>query len=298
LRLVAAVLATVAVWPAIVQANDRVEAAERTMAAAYAALAGRLDRPAKAHLEADQVRWLGDRSACDANPARKAECLEGRYRGRAEMLAALAKGPYPFVSQHTIVRSGNGPNGRYIVDVAYPRFDGTSADFAAINRRFAVAAETGASDAMAYGNTEFTQTFALYRPAPAVVSVTFWRESVGATINIDLAGYLVDLSTGRMLEPQDVFVSGDGWRQRLAELVREELAKDSSPSDRKSEAGDIAAIMRDVAPKDYLFESDKLILSLSKVARERAMKGYVLAIPYGALTTILRADGPLGSLQR
>jgi len=292
LRLVATVLAAVAVWPAIVQANDRVEAAERKMTAAFAALVGKLDGPAKVHLEADQVRWLGDRSACDANPPGKTECLEARYRGRAETLAALAKGPYPFVSQQAIVRSGNGPNGRYTVDIAYPRFDGRSADFAATNRRFAGAAETEAADAIANGTTEITQTFALYRLTPSVMSVGLWREWVGGTINIDLAGYLVDLSTGRVLEPQDVFVPGDS---RVADLVREELGKDS---DRKGGAGDIAAIMREVVPKDYLFEDDKLILSLSAVARERAMKGYVVAIPYSALKGILRADGPLGSLQR
>lgn len=295
MRLFTAALAVVVIWPAIVQANDRVVAAERRMATAYAALVGKLDGPGKVHLEADQARFLGDRSACDANPPRKAECLEARYRGRAEMLAAIAKGPYAFVSQQAIVRSANAPNGRYSVDIAYPRFDGPSADFAATNRRFAAAAETEAADAMANGDTEITQTFALYRPAPSVVSLTLWREWAGATINIDLAGYLVDLSTGRMLEPQEVFVSGDSWRHRLAELVGEELAKDS---DRKGETGDIAAIMRGVAPKDYLFEDDKLILSLGAVARERAMKGYVVAIPYSALKGILRADGPLGSLQR
>jgi hypothetical protein len=295
LRRLAAVLATVAVWPAIVQANDRLEAAEHKMATAYAALEGRLGGAAKTHLQADQARWLGDRSACDADPPRKAECLEGRNSGRAEMLAAIAKGPYPFISQQAIVRSGNGPNGRYIVDIAFPRFDGPSVDFTAINRRFAAAAETEAADAVAYGNTGIVQTFALHRLAPSVVSVTFWREWAGATINIDLAGHLVDVGMGRMLEPPDVFVPGEGWRQRLAGLVREELAKDS---DRKSETGDIAAIMREVAAKDYLFEDDKLILSLNAVARERAMKGYVVAIPYGALKGVLRADGPLGSLQR
>jgi hypothetical protein len=271
------------------------EAVRRLKATAYAALVGKLGGPAKVHLEADQARFLGDRGACDASPPSKAECLEARYRGRAEMLAAIAKGPYPFISQQVIVRSANGPNGRHAVDIAYPRFDGQSADFASTNRRFAAAAETEASDAMTNGNTEITQTFALYRPAPSVVSVTLWREWAGATINIDLAGYLVDLPTGRILEPQEVFMPGDSWRHRLAELVGEELAKDS---DRKSEASDIAAIMREVAPKDYLFEDDKLILSLGAVARERAMKGYVVAIPYSALKGTLRAGGPLGSLQR
>jgi hypothetical protein len=295
----AAVLAAVAVWPLTAQADGRTEAAERKMTAAYATLDGKLGDAAKAHLEADQARWLGHRRACDANLPRKAECLQSRYRKRAQMLAALARGSYPFISQQAIVQSGNGPAGRYTVDVAYPRFDGQSADFAATNRRFAVAAEAEASDTVATGkNSEITQTFALYRPASSVVSVTFWREWAGATISIDLAGYLVDLSTGRMLEPQDVFAPGDRWRHRLAQLVGQELAKDPPDPDRKREASDVATIMSTVEPKDYLFEDDKLVLSLHKVASERGMKAYTVDMPYAALKSILRADGPLGSLQR
>lgn len=299
MKFLAGVLAVVAVWPVVTQAEGRVDAAERKMLAAYVALDGKLAGAAKAHLEADQARWLGDRRACDANPPRQAECLETRYRGRAQMLKAAAKLAYPFVSQQAIVRSGNGPDGRYAVDVAYPRFDGQSADFAAINRRFAAAAEAEASGAMATGrNCEITQTFSLYRPAPSVVSVAFWREWAAATISIDLAGYLVDLSTGRMLGPRDVFTPGDRWRHRLAQLVGQELARDPPDPDRKSEASDVRAIMSAVAAKDYLFEDDKLVLSLNTVASERRMKGYTVDIPYAALKGILRADGPLGSLQK
>ena len=299
MKLSAAVLAAVAVWSIVTQAEGRVEAAERKMTAAYAALVGSLDGPAKAHLEADQARWLGERRACDANPPRKAECLESRYRVRARMLVAVAKGPYPFISQQAIVLSANGPNGRYAVDIAYPRFDGHLADFAATNRRFAAAAEAELSDAKATGqNCEISQTFSLYRPSSSVVSVTFWREWVGATISIDLAGYLVDLSTGRMLEPQDVFAPGDRWRHRLAQLVGEELAKDPPDPDRKNEGSDMTTIMSAIEAKDYMFEGDKLVLSLNKVASGRSMKGYTVDIPYAALKVILRADGPLGSLQK
>jgi hypothetical protein len=298
-KLLTAVLAVIAVWPFMTQADGNVDAVERKMAAAYAALVGKLDGPAKVHLEADQARWLGDRRACEANPPRKAECLEARYRERAQLLAAVAKGTYPFISQQAIVQAGNGPHGRYAVDVAYPRFDGQSADFAALNRRFAAAAETELSDAVDTGqNCEVTQTFSLYRPASSVVSVTFWREWTGATINVGLAGYLIDLSTGRMLEPQDVFTPGDRWRHRLAELVGQELAKDAPDPDRKNEVSDIATIMSEVEAKDYLFEDDKLVLSLNKVARDRRMKGYTVGLSYAALKGILRADGPLGSLRK
>ncbi|MPZ34081.1 MAG: hypothetical protein GEV13_24365 [Rhodospirillales bacterium] len=299
MKLLATALAVAAVWPVTAQADGRTEAAERKMTAAYTALDGKLGGAARAHLEADQARWLGHRRACDASLPRKAECLQSRYRERAQMLAALAKGPYPFISQQAVVQSGSGPNGRYAVDVAYPRFDGRSADFGETNRRFAAAAAAELSDAMATGrNCEITQTFSLHRPASSVVSVIFWREWVGGTISIDLAGYLVDLSTGRMLEPQDVFTPGDGWRHRLAQIVGQELAKDPPDPDRNGEASDVATIMSTVEPKDYLFKDDRLVLSLNKVGSERGMKGYTVDIPYVALKRILRADGPLGSLQR
>jgi hypothetical protein len=298
-KLAAAVLAVVTVWAVAAQADGRVDAAERKMTAAYVALVGTLGGAAEAHLEADQARWLGHRRACDANPPRQAECLESRYRQRTEMLAVIARGQYPFISQQAIVQAGNGSRGHYAVDIAYPRLDGQSADFAGTNRRFAAAAETELSDAIdTGGNCEITQTFSLHRPASSVVSVTFWREWAGATISINLAGYLVDLSTGRMLKPQDVFAPGDGWRHRLAELVSQELAKDPPEPGRKNGASDVGTIMSTVEAKDYLFEDDKLVLSLNKVASERSMKGYTVDIPYAALKGILRADGPLGSWQR
>jgi hypothetical protein len=299
MRLLAVALAGLSLLPATAGADGRVEAAQHAMMAAYTALAGKLSGAAKAHFEGDQARWRADLRACDVQPARKAECLEFRYRQRAGLIEVLADEPYPFISEQAIVQSGEGPRGRYAVDSAFPRFDGASADFAETNRIFAALGQTSLLDAIDTGfNCEVTQTFALYRLAPTVASVTFWREWVGGTINIDLAGYLVDLSTGKVLDPRDVFTPGDGWRPRLVELVRRELARDPPTADRKGEASDIEAIMRDVDARDYLFENDRLVLSLSKVATERGMKGYEVEIPYAALKGVLRADGPLGSLLR
>ena len=299
MRFSAAALAAFLLWPTAAGAEGRVEAAQREMTAAYAPLADKLSGATKVHFEDDQARWRTDLRACDVQPPRKAECLEFHYRQRASLIEAFARGPYPFISQQAIVQSGDGPRGRYLIDAAYPRFDGSSVDFAETNRVFAALAQTSLLDAIDTGfNCEITQTFSLYRLAPSVVSVTVWREWVGGTISIDLSGYLVDLSTGRVLEPQEVFVPDGRWRHRLAELVSQELAKDPPSSDRRGEASDIESIMREVDARDFLFEGDRLVLSLSKVATERAMKGYEVEIPYTALKGVLRADGPLGSLLR
>lgn len=299
MRLLRVVLAALSLSPAVAGADGKVEAAERSMTAAYTALAVKLSGAAKVHFEGDQARWQADLRACDVQPSRKAECLELRYRQRASLIEVLAAGPYPFISRQAIVQSGEGPRGRYTVDLAYPRFDDPSVDFTKTDRAFAALAQTSLFDAIDTGrNCEIAQTFSLYRLALSVVSITVWREWMGPTINIDLSGYLVDLSTGRVLEPEDVFTPGDRWRRRLAELVRQELAKDATDSDRRGEGNDIASIMREVDPRDYLFEDDKLVLSLSRVASERGMKGYEVVIPYAALKGILRADGPLGSLRK
>jgi hypothetical protein len=299
MRAFAAALAAISLWPAAAAADGSVEAARQAMRVAYTELAGRLSGAAKVHFEGDQARWRDGLRACDVQPARKAECLEFRYRQRAGLIAILAKEPYPFISEQAIVQSGEGPRGRYAVDSAYPRFDSPTPDFAETNRVFGALAQTLLLDAIDTGlNCEVTQTFSLYRLAPSVASVTFWREWVSGTINIDLAGYLVDMSTGKMLEPQDVFLPGDGWRHRLADLVRQELAKEPPVANRRGEASSIEAIMRDVDARDYLFEDDRLVLSLSKVATERGMKGYEVFIPYAALKDVLRANGPLGSLLR
>jgi hypothetical protein len=299
MRLLAAAMVAISLWPAVAGADGRVAAAQRMMTTAYTELAGKLRGAAKVHFEGDQARWQADLRACDVQPSRKPECLELRYRQRAGLIKVLAAGSYPFISQQAIVQSGEGPRGRYAVDLAYPRFDDPSVDFAESDRVFAALARTSLFDAIDTGRKcEITQTFSLYRLAPSVVSITVWREWAGSTIAIDLSGYLVDLSTGKVLEPEDVFTPGDGWRDHLAELVRQELAEDSTGSDRRSEINDIASIMREVDARDYLFEDDNLVLSLSKVASERGMKGYEVVIPYTALKGMLRADGALGSLRR
>lgn len=293
----AALLAALALCPFAVLAEGELEASQREMTAAYATLAGTLDGAARAHLEGDQARWLTDRRACDDNPAWRNQCLELRYRLRADLLKAFAKGPYPFISEQAVIESGKGPDGRYAVDIDYPRFDGTSADFSETNRRFTEAGSWLSDAKTINGDVSVTQDFAVYRLSPTVVSVTTRSEWTSARVTIALAGYLVDLGTGRILEPQDVFASGDGWRRRLADLVRRELEKDPDPND-KSRPVDVAAVMAQVKATDYLFETDALTLSLPEVALARAMKGYTVDIPYVELRGYWRADGPLGGMQK
>ncbi len=56
--------------------------ADREMAAAYAVLVGKLSGAAREHLIKDQLRWVNDWQACNADTALMEQCLAGRNRDR------------------------------------------------------------------------------------------------------------------------------------------------------------------------------------------------------------------------
>jgi hypothetical protein len=295
-KFVAAVLlAALAATPAFAQDSARISAAEREMAAAYAALLGKLKGTAKLHLEGDQARWLANRRACDANAARKAACLEARYQTRAAKLKLFASGPYPFISEQAIVKSGKLKHGAYAIDVSYPQFESLSADFTAVNRSFADPAR-GAVDDLVQSEFDagYDQTFDLYRLNRDVVSVWLHSEVSQANVWISNTGTLVDLRTGQVVPPEEVFKPGGEWRARLLERVDAEITKDFLDMRRGQKPAGLADIFNRLKPADYLFQDDELVLYLPEVALSLGMRGYAVEIPYAALKPLLRADGPLG----
>ncbi len=268
--LAAALLMALAAAPAFAQDSAKTATAEREMVAAYGALLGKLKAAAKVHLERDQERWLANRRACDANAAGKAGCLASRYQRRAAKLRLFANGPYPFISEQAIVKSGKLKRGTYAIDASYPQFDSPSADFAAVNRSVAdPARETVDSLVESEFDVGFDQTFDLYRLDRDVVSVWLHSELWQAHVEI--------LNTGT-----------------LVELVDAEITKDFLDMGRGQKPADLSEIFNRLKPADYLFEDDKLVLYLPEVAMNLGMKGYAVEIPYAALKPLLRADGPLG----
>jgi len=295
-RLLAAVLlAALVAAPALAQDSAKISADEHGMVAAYGALLGKLTGAAKLHLERDQERWLANRRACDANAARKAGCLESRYRTRAAKLRLFADGPYPFISEQAIVKSGKLEHGTYAIDVSYPQFDSPSADFTAANRSFADPARDTVDDLVqSEFNVSYDQNFDLYRLNRDVVSVWIHSEMWGVNIDISNTGTLVDLRTGRVIPPEDVFKPGGEWRARLLELVDTEITKDFLDMGRGQKPAGLVDIFNRLKPADYLFEDDELVLYLPEVAMGLHMRGYAVEIPYAALNPLLRTDGPLG----
>jgi hypothetical protein len=288
-------LAALAVAPAFAQDSTKISAAEHEMVAAYGALLGKLTGPARLHLEQDQERWLANRRACDANAARKADCLASRYQTRAAKLRLFADGSYPFISEQAIVKSGRREHWTYAIDVSYPQFDSPSADFTAVNRSFADPARDTVDDLVqSEFNVSYDQTFDLFRLNRDVVSVWVHGEMSGLNIDISNTGTLVDLRTGRVIPPADVFKPDGEWRARFFELVDAEITKDFLDMRRGQKPAGLADIFNGLKPADYLFEDDELVLYLPEVAMGLHMRGYAVEIPYAALKPLLRTDGPLG----
>ena len=291
----AALLAALAAAPAFAKDNAKISAAEHDMNAAYAALLGTSSGAAKLHLERDQERWLANRRACDANADRKDGCLESRYQSRASKLKVFADGPYPFISEQAMVKSGKLKHGTYAIDVSYPQFDSTAADFSAVNRGIADPARQSVDDVLqSEFDAGYEQTFELYRLNRDVVSVWIHSELWQANFQVSNSGTLVDLRTGHAIPPEDVFKPGGEWRVQLLALVDTEITKDFRDMGRGRKPDDLPEIFKRLQRADCLFEDHELVLYLPAVALSLGMKGYAVEIPYSALKPLFRADGPLG----
>jgi uncharacterized protein YecT (DUF1311 family) len=272
-------------------AKPELAAADRKMAAAYAALAGRLTGAAKDHLLADQIRWLANRAAaCVVEPAEMEECLESRNRDRTAQLEWLGEGAYPFISEQAIVKAGKVRGIPYIIDASYPQFDGGTVDFNAVNRQLASAtseaaervvpgpdADSGAGD---YNGAawRYEQAFSLYKPGPHAVSVKIGYNAYegGAHGIAGVTGTLVDLRSGKAVGPEGVFLPNSNWLRELTRIVSADI---KSPH--------LADMLKQ--PNRYVFIEDRLELSFNQYEGGP----YTVEIPYDRLRPLLRVDGPV-----
>jgi uncharacterized protein YecT (DUF1311 family) len=266
-------------------------AGDRKMAAAYAALAGRITGAAKDHLLADQLRWLANRAAaCVTDPSEIEECLESRNRDRTLQLEWLGEGPYPFISEQAIVKSGKVRGIPYIIDASYPQFDGGSVDFTAANRHLASVTSEAAdravpgldadNDGGSYNSApwRYEQAFTLYRPGPNAVSVKIGYNAYegGAHGIVGVIGALVDLRTGKLVGPDGVFLPNSNWLRELTRIVGADI---NTPN-----LGDILK-----QPHRYVFVEDRLELSFNQYEGGP----YTVEISYDRLRPLLRIDGPV-----
>jgi uncharacterized protein len=284
--------------------------ADREMAAAYAALAGKLTGAAKEHLQNDQARWTANRNrGCGAAGDDIEDCLRIRYEARSGELAFLSAGDYPFVSEQAIVRTGKVKRVDFRIDAAYPQFDAKSADFAGVNRGFAAATEKAANQAIPIASKiddeleqewSYEQYFVLYRPSRQTVSVAInYRTYTGGAHGYSATNCsLVDVRSGKLIGLGDVFVPGDQWLKRMVELVRDDLKDqfvDRPGNDFSLEPENMAKLLRQ--GQRYLFRDDntlEVIFNPYEVGPYVAGP-YSVEISYDDLRSVIRADGPLGN---
>jgi len=285
--------------------SAKLAGADRDLATIYGALVGKLTGAAKEHLLRDQAHWIESRDkACTGMTEAITRCLGYRYDARIATLKAAGEGPYPFVSEQTLLRAGKVRAIRYEIDAAYPRFDGTTADFSTVNQAFAALAQEGAKNATPGKDTPdresiwtYEQRFALYRPGPNSVSVatTYYTFTGGAHGSSGVTATLVDLRTGRDVPPSGVFRPGVPWERTITDMARADLKRQFVERPGFNEAlepDNFAKLMKD--PGRYLFKADALVLLFNQYdVAAYVMGAYTVTIPYAKLAGFTRADGPL-----
>ena len=280
--------------------------ADREMATAYAALVAKLGGSAKDDVVKDQARWVGDRNrGCAADTDGIAPCLKKRYAARTTNLRAFADGAYPFISEQSLAKSGKLGKITWSYDIGYPRFDGTTADFSAVNARFANAAKKAADDATPKADAgpdreqqwTYEQDFKVYRPGANAVTVAlnFYGYSGGAHGYGATNCTLVDLRTGKAVGPDDVFAIGDEWLKTMIQIVGADLKKqfvEKPGFDDALEPAKLAKLLRE--PGHYCWHAGKLELIFNAYEVGPYVSGpFEVYVPYDRLKPMLRVDGPI-----
>ena len=281
---------------------------DRKLAAVYARLIDMLEGPAREHAQKDQARWVINRSrACTDGSTEIVRCLKQRYDIRTAFLETVAAGPYPFVSEQAIVKSGKVKAVRYNIDASYPQFDGTWANFKETNLFFAEIAKTGAADTVPDSGADadrdqtwsYDLNFAIYRPGQQALSVVLRDYSFtgGAHGSGGVTGTLVDLKSGYMLAPSDLFAPGDGWRQSLREMVVADLKKqfvERPGFDDALEPAKMDKMLRET--RHYIWRPEGLAVAFNQYDIAAGVMGpYVVRISYDRLRPLLRPDAPVGN---
>ncbi len=282
--------------------------ADRELSNLYSTLLAKLTGPAKESLEKSQVRWIvGRNRACLPNedPDVIARCLKTRYENRIADLKASATGPYPFIEDQSIEKSGKVGKVSYTIDLRYPRFAGTTADFAVINRSYADSAAKAARETTPRADAgidreqewQAEQGYSLYRPGPDAITValTFWAFTGGAHGYGSLSCTLVDLHTGKTVPPQGVFADGTPWLKEVVAIVGADLKKQFVENPGFDDALQPTKLTKTVnSAGRFCWQADKLQVYFNQYEVGPYSAGpYTVDIPYSRLKPLLRAGGPV-----
>jgi uncharacterized protein len=280
---------------------------DREMARLYGALFGRITGPARESLQKGQLAWIANRTrGCTGDDVDAVSlCLKRRYGERIADLKASSAGTYPFVETQWIVRKGRAGKIGYSIDISYPRFAGTTADFSAVNRTYADAAAnrakeaTPSADAGADREQEWSAEggYALHRPGPEAVMVqsSFWAYTGGAHGNGGVTCALVDLRSGRFVGPAAIFVAGERWLRDLLVLVTADLERQFKENPGFEDAlrpTPLGEMLREA--ERYCWLADRLQIYFNQYdVGPYAAGPYTVDIPYAGLRPLLRPGGPI-----
>ncbi len=267
-------------------------------------MAGKLSGPAKDHLTKDQVRWIAARNgACAADTDGTGVCLKNRYEERTANLKAFAEGAYPFIGEQALYKAGKLGKVAWSYDIAYPRFDGPTADFSAINARFADRARKAADEATPKADAgidreqqwTYQQSFETRRPGANAVTIatSFYGFSGGAHGYGAIDCTLVDLRTGKVVEPGGVLAGA--WLNEMVRLVVADLKAQFVEKPGFDDALQPANLRKLLAePGPYCWRPGRLEMIFNQYEVGPYAAGrYEVSIPMETLRTMLRPDGPL-----
>ncbi len=127
--------------------------------------------------------------------------------------------------------------------------------------------------------------------------MSFFSFTGGAHPNGAASATLVDLRTGKVARPDDVFA--EGWLKRIVDLAHADLERqfrERPGFDDALKPDNLAKLLRD--SRRYSFYKDKLTLIFNRYDIGPYVVGpYNVDIPADRLKPLLRADGPLAALQ-
>ena len=305
LRRLPLLLTLAAAWanPASAQQPNAQQAEQ--LQARIAALAARLDAPARQHLLDDQAHWEKSRQpACAAGLLETVECLSVLYEERIALIDDLLACPrYPFASQQALIQTAH--QNRLHIYAAYPRFDGTSANFASLNNgmvevlgkmattlRQAIDAAPPSQELWGYH-----QAYRLHCTSDVAISIEISNYAYGAGAAHPASmsmGVLIDLRTGGVMPPQTLFAPDSHWRERLTAFVVRDLKRqlEAKGNDDMPSAADMTRLMSE--DRRFVFRRGRLVVVFDSGEIPPYSDGpRTVEIPYPVLRPFLAADAPL-----
>jgi hypothetical protein len=240
----------------------------------------------------------------DTNPENVINAYYARVARLRELMRELPVGPYPFVSDHVIIKDRYFKYGGVHTDAHYPQFDNGGADAAATNRFFAESAQNAVADMERLAadifrspqppggpvpEYEYEQSFTLHRPGTYLIDVALdtFSYTGGAHGNGTASTYLVDLRTDAIVPLDQLFAPRVHWRTRLTEIVAADFKRKYGRTGAQYyDPLQVAEALREAS--NYTFLTGSLRISLNDTPPTAAFR---VDVPYTQIASLMRPNG-------